>query len=355
MTVNLNSVIQTEQIAKIKCLVWDLDHTLWNGVLLEDGEVSLKEGVADIVKELDRRGILQSIASKNDYQHAMERLRTFGLDEYFLYPQIHWSAKSISIESIVKSLNIGMDTIAFIDDQPFERDEVKQALPTIRCYDAANIAELLDDADFNPEFVTDDSKQRRFMYRSDQVRKELEEQYEGPQEEFLASLQMKFTIAPVGPGDLQRAEELTVRTHQLNTTGYTYSYEELDALRQSPNHKLLIAGLDDIYGSYGKIGLLLLECSEKVWTLQLLLMSCRVMSRGVGSIMLNHVIRMAKEAGVVLQAKLVPNDRNRMMSITYHFAGFQEVERTGEMVLFEHQMEAIPSTPDYVDVQVQSL
>ena len=115
---------------------------------------------------------------------------------------------------------------------------------------------------------------------SDERRQEAEREFTGTNEEFLAKLEMDFTISPVDDDDLKRAEELTVRTHQLNTTGYTYSYDELDELRHSPDHLLLIAGLDDIFGSYGKIGLGVVELGSEAWTIKLLLMSCRVISRG---------------------------------------------------------------------------
>ena len=114
---------------KIKCLVWDLDNTLWDGILLEDGDVVLREGITDILKELDRRGILLSIASKNNREDALEKLREFGIDEYFIYPQIGWGSKADSISEIAASLNISTDTFAFIDDQPSEREEVKFVLP----------------------------------------------------------------------------------------------------------------------------------------------------------------------------------------------------------------------------------
>src|SRR5262245_24827746 len=89
----------------IKCLVWDLDDTLWRGTLLEDLQVSLKENVVNVIKTLDGRGILQSIASKNDYQQAMDQLQRFELAEYFLYPQIHWNSKASSIKTIASSIN----------------------------------------------------------------------------------------------------------------------------------------------------------------------------------------------------------------------------------------------------------
>lgn len=335
-----------------KCVVWDLDDTLWDGVLLEDDSVSLRPRVAEIIRELDSRGILQSVASRNDRDRAAERLREFGLEEYFLYPQVNWNSKASSVRKIAESLNIGLDSVAFIDDQPFEREEVRHALPEVLCIDAAELDSLLDMPQMNPRFITEDTKARRLMYLSDIARQKVEEEFVGPKEEFLAGLGMNFTIAPAREEDLRRAEELTVRTNQLNTTGYTYSYEELDAFRQSDRHRLLIAGLEDRFGTYGKIGLALVECGEEVWTLKLLLMSCRVMSRGVGAVMLGHVLNLAKERGVPLRAEFVSNDRNRMMLVTYKFNGFKERERDGNFIVFEHDLKRIPPAPDYVRLRV---
>ena len=184
------------------------------------------------------------------------------------------------------------------------------------------------------------------------MRKNAEREFIGPQEDFLASLGMTLTISPAQEEDLQRAEELTVRTHQLNTTGYTYSYSELNEFRQSKNHKLLIADLEDRYGSYGKIGWALLECEEERWTIQLLLMSCRVMARGVGTLMITHLLNLAKKADVHLEAEFVSTDRNRMMYVTYKLSGFKEIERHGSLSILEHDLERIPPYPDYVRIQI---
>ena len=204
----------------------------------------------------------------------------------------------------------------------------------------------------NPRFITEDSKNRRLMYLSDIKRNQSEEEFVGSAEEFLATLKMQFTISYAKEEDLQRAEELTVRTNQLNTTGYTYSYEELNLFRQSDNHKLLIGSLNDKYGSYGKIGLALIECQDTIWTIKILLMSCRVMSRGVGTIMLNHIIRMAQNENVKLCAEFVSNDRNRMMYITYKFAGFKEVNQQKNLLILDDHSERMPSFPDYVELQI---
>jgi len=343
-----------EEKRMIKLVVWDLDETLWRGVLSEDVSICLKDDVVEIIKTLDSRGILQSIASKNDYDQAMDRLRGVGLAEYFLYPQINWNSKASSIKTIAASINIGLDAIAFIDDQEFERDEVAFSIPEVYCVAPIELGEMLDRPELNPRFITEDSRQRRLMYISDMERKKAEEAFVGPQEAFLATLHMKVAIAAARREDLNRAEELTLRTNQLNTTGYTYSYEELDAFRQSDSHKLLIASLADKYGSYGKIGLVLIDCGEREWTIKLLLMSCRVISRGVGTILINHVMKLAKEARVGLRAEFMPNGRNRMMFVSYKFANFREAERRGDLIIFENDLSRIQDFPSYVNVAVEN-
>ena len=336
----------------IKCVVWDLDNTIWQGVLLEDKQVTLMPNIIQILETLDSRGILQSISSKNDYNTAMAKLEEFGIAQYFLYPQIHWNAKSEAVRAIAKSINIGLDAVAFIDDQPFEREEVSFSVPDVLCIDAAELSTLLDRKEFNPRFITDDSKMRRLMYLSDIERNNAEKDFSGPQDEFLATLGLKFTLGPAKEDDLKRAEELTMRTHQLNTTGYTYSYDELDQFRQSERHKLLIASLTDKYGTYGKIGLALVECNQDHWMLKLLLMSCRVMSRGVGTIMVNYILKLAKEAGVPLRAEFISNDRNRMMYVTYKLGNFRVLSQEGDLTVFENDCSRIQEFPPYVGVEI---
>ena len=105
---------------KIKCVIWDLDNTIWNGTLLEDQTVILRPNITEIIRTLDERGILQSICNRNSYEQVFEKLREFKLAEYFIYSQVNWSPKSESIAAIAKAINIGTDTLAFIDDQQFE-------------------------------------------------------------------------------------------------------------------------------------------------------------------------------------------------------------------------------------------
>lgn len=338
---------------EIKCVVWDLDCTLWNGTLAESDNVQLKPGVVDIIKTLDARGILHSIASKNNFDEAMERLKKFGIHEYFLYPEIDWNAKSVMIANIQKNLNLGIDSFLFIDDQPFEREEVQAAHPDVTCVDAADYLKLLDMKRLNPRFITQDSARRRKMYQDDIKRKVEETEFQGTPEAFLSSLNMHFIIHGAKEEDLKRAEELTVRTNQLNATGKTYDYNELNQFRLSDKYKLLVCELTDKYGSYGKIGLALVEITDEAFHLRLLLMSCRVMSRGVGSVLMSYIMQEAKNAGKKLLADFRHTKRNRQMFVTYKFSNFKEVSSDDEgNVLFENDLSNIQPFPPYIEIKI---
>lgn len=333
---------------KVKCVVWDLDHTLWDGILLEDDNIKLKENMVEIIKELDKRGILQSISSKNDYETAKNKLMEFELWDYFIYPQINWNNKSDAIVEIAKSINIGIDTIAFIDDQEFEREEVLFSHPEVLYIDSLRPQGILEMDRLIPKYITSDSKKRRAMYQNDIRRNNIETEFKGTKEEFLSTLGMVLKINTAKEEDLQRAEELTVRTHQLNSTGYIYSYDELKEFIESEKYEVLITRLEDKFGEYGTIGLILIEKDKKIWELKLLLMSCRVMSKGVGNVLMNYIINKARENNVILRAQFVPTERNRIMYITYKLNGFKEVENKGTLVIFEADMSYERPLPDYL-------
>ncbi|XOV73041.1 MAG: HAD-IIIC family phosphatase [Verrucomicrobiota bacterium] len=341
---------ENESQKEIKCVIWDLDNTIWDGTLLEPEPVVLKEGVTEILEELDRRGILLSIASKNNHKAAIQQLQTFKLDHFFLTPEIGWNAKSSSISRIGEVLNLGLDTFLFIDDQPFELAEVSSAHPEVRCFHAESIDDLLARRDLNPRFITGESSRRRSLYREQLNRRTAEREYVGPKDSFLASLGMVFSIRRAKEADLRRAEELTVRTNQMNATGRTYNYDELKVLSNCPQHLLLICSLKDRFGDHGYIGLALIQRQERAFLLKLLLMSCRVMSHGVGSVLLTYVMHLAKKHAQELMAEFVPTQRNRMMKITYHFAGFNVLSELDGVQILKHDLEAIPLYPNYIEL-----
>ncbi|WP_297089091.1 HAD-IIIC family phosphatase [uncultured Draconibacterium sp.] len=336
-----------------KCVVWDLDNTLWHGTLPEGDEVRLKEGIKHVLETLDSRGILQSVASKNNYDEAMHQLQKMDVDHFFLLPQISWNPKSEALQNIATGLNIGVDSLVFVDDQEFERQEVQFRLPEVRCVNGNEINDLLNLDYLNPEFVTSDSALRREMYKSDFLRKEKEQLFQGTNTDFLETLGMKLDLFRAGESDLQRAVELTERTNQLNSSGVTFSYEELKELAKSENHLLLMARLEDKFGTYGHIGLILIEKDLKVWTIQLFLMSCRVMSRGIGAVLLGYLINLAREKEVELKAVFKPTSKNRMMNITYRFAGFTEETKIDGIELLRHRLCSQVSMPAYLKLNVK--
>lgn len=339
----------------LKCVVWDLDNTLWDGVLLEDNNVKIKSGIKEILKTLDSWGILLSIASKNYYEDVMQQLKKFNIDQYFLYPQIGWNSKSESIKQIRDKLNIGMDTILFIDDQEYEREEVGFALPEVTIVNSIDYRQLLDMQSLKPKHITTDSSRRRQMYLEDQKRKKSEEDFEGASSEFLQSLNMKLIISSATEMDLLRAEELTVRTNQLNSTGIQYSYEELKELIHSNEYKVWMCELVDKFGSYGKVGLALVKVEVEAYVIKLLLMSCRVMSRGVGTVLLSFLMKEAKKTNNKLKAEFIRTDRNRQMLLTYRFANFMEIKQEENISILENDLSNIQEYPPFVYVTITNV
>ncbi|ALG12170.1 HAD-IIIC family phosphatase [Kibdelosporangium phytohabitans] len=308
----------------VKCLVWDLDNTLWNGTILEDGRTTVADGVEAVIKTLDSRGILQAVASKNDHEVAWARLEELGVAEYFVASRIWWHPKSRSVREIAEQLRFAPGTVAFIDDQPAERAEVNFHLPEVRCYPAEDALRLPELPEFSPAVVTVDASQRRAMYRAAGLREAERSGFSGPDEDFLRSLELEMRVVRAGEAELTRVEELTLRTSQMNATGVHYSDTTLRELLDDPRHEVLVTTLTDRFGPHGAVGVLLVEKHQAVWHLKLLATSCRVVSFGAGTAILNWLVDQTAKAGCHLVADFRRTDRNRMMEVAYRFAGFDE-------------------------------
>jgi methoxymalonate biosynthesis protein len=311
-------------VITVKCVVWDLDNTLWKGTLLEGDDVVIDDHVRETIVALDSRGILQAVASKNDHGPAWQRLEALGVAEYFVAAKIGWGPKSSSVREIADELKFAHHTIAFVDDQPAERAEVGFHLPEVRCYPAESISGLPTLPEYTPATVTVDSRRRREMYRANVRRQAEQESFDGPSEEFLRSLDLVLEISRATAGDLSRMEELTLRTSQMNATGVHYSDADLRALLDDARHEVLAVTMSDRFGSHGAVGVALLETRPAVWHLKLLATSCRVVSFGAGATVLNWLVDEAATAGAHLVADFRPTDRNRIMEVTYRFAGFTD-------------------------------
>ncbi|MEU0133902.1 HAD-IIIC family phosphatase [Streptomyces sp. NPDC006296] len=308
----------------VKCLVWDLDDTLWRGTLLEDEDVVLPEAVRRVITGLDARGILQSVCSRNSHDHAWARLRALGVADYFVVPEIGWGRKSDAVRRIAERLDFAPAALAFIDDQPAERAEVAHHLPDVRCYPAQDAPKLLGMPEFSPRSVTVDARRRRTMYQAGFRRTDEQARHTGSHEDFLRSLGMVMRIGRATAAELTRVEELTLRTSQMNATGVHYPDEVLRALLTHPRHEVLVVTLTDRFGPHGAVGVVLLERHARAWHLKLLATSCRVVAFGAGTVVLNWLADQAARAGVHLLADFRATDRNRMMEIAYRFAGFDD-------------------------------
>lgn len=321
---------------KVKCLVWDLDNTLWNGILIEteDNEsLELKAGVLETIKKLDERGIIQSIASKNDFAPAMEQLEKLGMSEYFLYPEIHWNAKSASIKNIAANLNIGVDAMAFIDDSVFEREQVHSALPEVRTYDALEVEELTELPEFDV-IVTDDSRHRREMYRAEEKRNALMASENDDTVSFLRKCNLRIKVfAPQTEADITRCFELVNRTNQLNMSGRRYTRNEFDALLSKIGQTSIAFSCRDDFGSYGIVGFMQYRKDNCELCFTEFAMSCRVAGKYVESALFTHVLNdTCCEKGTLTVHK---TKKNVLLRKTFESIGFAVEQDNAETVKYD--------------------
>ena len=277
---NKNYKIKTkDDQKKIKCVVWDLDNTLWNGILIE-GSVKLNENVANIIKSLDSKGIVNSVVSKNNYEEAYSKLKEFNLDEYIIMPHINWIPKSVNIKDLAKRMNIGIDTIAFVDDSPFELSEVESNCPEVLCINVTNVEEIKQMDCFNV-IVTEDSKNRRKTYRMmEKQQKELED-WEGSIDDFLKSCNMVLTISQPKDEEIQRCYELLQRTNQLNSSGRRLSLDEVkEIIKNKKSYASYVLKCKDKFGDYGIVGFSIVSLETNI-TITDFVISCRVANKKV--------------------------------------------------------------------------
>jgi FkbH-like protein len=275
---------------KIKCVIWDLDNTVWDGILVEDGpeKLRLRPAIAEVIRTLDQRGILNSIASKNNHDDAMRAIKSFGLQDYFLHPHISWQPKSESIKAIAKSLNIGLDTFLFVDDSQFELQEVQAACSNVRVMDATRYQEILEMEECNVP-VTAESAARRKLYQVETGRQAVAESFGEDYRAFLRDCRIKLTISQLNEENLERVHELTTRTNQMNFSGNRYDRDVLRKIIAAPHLVTYVLACEDRFGSYGVIGFSVVDRREP--RMIDLMFSCRVQSKRVEHAFLAFLIR----------------------------------------------------------------
>ena len=287
--VKLKGKESPQDVSQIKCVVFDLDNTLWEGVLLENDEIQLKPDVAPLLDFLDGRGILLSIASKNDFESTWSCLERLGVAQYFLYPQINWGQKSDGIRLIAKSLNIGLDALAFVDDSPFELDEVARSLPMVKCVPASALHTLPG----NPRFQgsgSADAGSRRIYYRQAIQREQKLVQFGEDYLGFLASCEIELEVRHPAPDDAERIAELVQRTNQLNFSGRKYSRDEVKIILEDRELEKIVLSCSDNYGAYGTIGFAIIRHRFDEIRVEDLMLSCRVQGKFIERVLFNHLL-----------------------------------------------------------------
>ena len=316
--------------APIKCVVWDLDETLWEGTLLEVGAEGLKphREIIDTIDGLDRRGILHSVASKNAPEEALAVLRQLGVADYFLHPQISFGPKSRAIDEIASRLGIATDSLAFVDDSPFERAEVREAHPEVAVFEPAQALALQGHPRCAAPASAAAAERRRFYQR--EMQRVEERQHHGSDEEsFLRSCRLSATLSPLDAGSLPRVHELLQRTNQLNFSGNRYGREALRAVLDAAHLEAWVIDCEDRFGSYGTVGFALLDRREQ--RLTDLVFSCRVQGRRIEHAVLGHLLRRHHAAGGRrFSANLRATERNARGARVFEDLGFVlEGEREG--------------------------
>jgi len=201
----------------IKCVIWDIDNTLLDGIYLESGQQrpGVDPELAGVLGELAGRGIVHALASKNPPAAADYVARTTRLD--FAAAECGWGRKSDAVRRIIGDLGIAPDAVAFVDDDLFERAEVAAAIPEVMVLAPEDAAEAASWPEFSPPVVTDEARRRGAMYAQRRRRQEEARAFAGSRDEFLRHAGTWVRVGPAGPADLPRLHELSVRTHQFNS------------------------------------------------------------------------------------------------------------------------------------------
>jgi FkbH-like protein len=320
---------------KVKVVAWDLDNTLWKGTLVNDTNVQLNESAFFVVKELDRRGILNTICSKNEEELAMAKLKELGIEEYFLYPAINWGQKSENLKAIATRLNLGIDSFAFIDDNIREREEIAHALPMVRIYPDTEVSKILSKEEFDIA-VTETSKNRRQLYLESIKRETLKANFNDNYDDFLRSLEMVLTVEAISEVNKSRCYELLSRSNQLNLSTNRYTEKEYDALVSSPDKLCCAFRVSDKFGDYGIVSFLSLEIKEREAHLTDLVISCRIAKKKIE----NAILRSLKDKLISLgiqsiSANLVITKKNGPLMDVFEELPFNIKKEDDKYILYE--------------------
>jgi len=346
---NVAAIVKSVYGRSKKCLVLDLDNTLWGGVVGDDGVQNLilgrdhpvGEAFLDFqryVKDLQRRGVILAVCSKNDIENAREGFShpdsILKLDDFSVF-KANWNPKPTNIREIAAELNVGLDSIVFIDDNPAERALVADQLPEVASPDVGSnvacFAEILESEHYFEVYkVVQDDLNRSAYYNSNAQRSAYQVAFRN-HGEFLGSLEMTAEIAPFSPVYLERITQLTNKTNQFNLTTKRYTSAEVEAVARDLSFVTLYGRLADRFGDNGLVSVLIGRVIAETVELELWLMSCRVLSREMELAMFDALVEQCHARGIrKIVGVYIPSRKNSMVAGHYLNLGFTAIEGDSE-------------------------
>lgn len=319
--VQLHNAIPEKPNDKLKCVAWDLDNTVWNGILIESDpdSLELRDEVIETIKELDRRGIIQIVVSKNDRANVLPVLERLGIKDYFVYVFANWSPKSSNLFYAARMLNINIDTFALIDDSQFERGEVSYQLPCVRAYEETDLAALLSLPEFSLP-ITEESAHRRLSYIQEISRKQIKDEFAGDNVEFIKNCNLQITVSHIeNETQFNRSLELIKRTNQLNLSARRYSEDEFRSLIEDKDAEAVVVYAKDRFGDYGQVAFIYMREMDDKLLITEFAMSCRVAAKYVENALFAY-LREKYNKQVVLEG--IKTDRNGVLISAITKAGF---------------------------------
>ena len=326
----LMSYVKTMLGVSRKCIVLDLDNTLWGGIVGEDGfdgieldQTSNGKAFVEFQKQLLslwQQGIILAINSKNNFDDAMKVIREHPdmilREKHFASIQINWDDKAQNIKQIAEEINIGLNSIVFFDDDKFNQERIKQEFPEVLTVDMPNdpsqYSSILTNLnDFNALQRTEEDTKRGVMYAQQRQRKQFENTVSNL-DQFLKQMDIKVKIKQSNGFLIPRISQLTLKTNQFNLTTRRYQEEEIRKFSKDENFEVGCAQVLDKFGDNGITGAYIVKKNETNWILDTFLLSCRVMGRGVEDAMLSHILKDAKNNGIEeFKAEFIPTLKNK--------------------------------------------
>jgi FkbH-like protein len=354
LTKHLVAVIAASLGLSRKCLVLDLDGTLWGGVVGEDGLGGIKLGPAaegeafvafqEYLLALKERGVILAVCSKNDEATAKEPFEQhpdmrIKLDDLAAFVA-NWDPKAKNLTRIANSMDLSTDALTFVDDQPAERAAVRAALPEVDVIQlpadpAYYVSTLSSYPFFETTGYTSEDRHRASQYRARALLKEAEAEAHSL-EEFLEGLEMKAIVADFDELHLNRIVQLIGKTNQFNLTGRRHSRAAVEKMVGDPGYVCFYLKLSDRLADHGLVGVVIGELSGDALEIDTLLMSCRVIGRTVETTMLDHLMMRGAELGAARVLGIyVPSAKNRQVADLYERHGFGLVSESDDQTTWE--------------------